>query len=339
MNNRIYLKRLYIIAALFLSYYGFHFNSISSDQKDHALSKQYFIIDIQNKSYEAIRNRKIAANIDHWSIIRCIEPITFTESEITRKNLVNAFEAPNSKGVVIYLESGNGGLLASCDPIVEAIRALKKQYDKPVIFVSASHICSADYSIALEADEIYTLSANGLCGSVGLLNVLGNSARVNNNLHYHNMYPDIKILYAGKYKLSYTDTLPFEHEVNEKAIRYMREYMADKFKQMHIDLLNKRKNLDLDLYKKHNIDQADTVTATIAVEMGLIDGILSTSELKARIGNCELFDYFTNTFATNFGDIELMNKIAEVEKVLDLQYNAAPENMYNTCVFFRNEIF
>lgn len=81
--------------------------------------------------------------------------------------LRDAFADPDTKGVVLDINSG-GGTPVQASIIHDAIIELKKKYHKKVVVVGEDLMASGAYFVAVSADKIY-VNPNSLTGSIGVI--------------------------------------------------------------------------------------------------------------------------------------------------------------------------
>jgi protease-4 len=93
------------------------------------------------------------------------------EQTASAKNVIaalkKAFESPKTKAVVLAIDSP-GGAPVEAERINDALTALKKKHDKPIVAVISNMGASAAYMVAMQADKIYA-GKYSLVGSIGAI--------------------------------------------------------------------------------------------------------------------------------------------------------------------------
>ncbi|MET0332767.1 MAG: S49 family peptidase [Rhizobacter sp.] len=93
------------------------------------------------------------------------------EQTASAKNVIaalkKAFESPKTKAVVLSIDSP-GGAPVEAERINDALAALKKKHEKPVVAVIGNMGASAAYMVAMQADKIYA-GKYSLVGSIGAI--------------------------------------------------------------------------------------------------------------------------------------------------------------------------
>ncbi len=146
----------------------------------------------------------------------------------TVKLLENAFREPQSKAIILRLNSGGGSPVVA-HQIYQAINRLKEHYNKK-IFVVIDDICvSGCYLIASAADEIYA-DKSSIIGSIGV--VISSFGVVN---AMQKLGIERRLYTAGQYKgfldpFSAEDTTITKHiqtEILDKSYRLFINYVKD----------------------------------------------------------------------------------------------------------------
>ena len=137
------------------------------------------------------------------------------------ERLEAAFADDSVSGVVMCLDSP-GGDAAGATEAHRKIKALRKQYDKPLFAYSNESMYSAAYSIGSAADEIWLPETGGV-GSVGVICMLLDKTKQNEKLGLN-----IKLLTSGARKAdSHADRELTDDVVDAMQSRV--DYLADVF--------------------------------------------------------------------------------------------------------------
>ncbi|MEA1961123.1 MAG: signal peptide peptidase SppA [Bacillota bacterium] len=83
------------------------------------------------------------------------------------RELEDAFRDPDTRGVLIRVNSPGGGVYESAE-VYEKILDLKQKYDKPYVVYMEQLAASGGYYISLPADAIYA-NRNSMTGSIGVI--------------------------------------------------------------------------------------------------------------------------------------------------------------------------
>ena len=96
-----------------------------------------------------------------------ISPYRIANSETLSKLLRQAISDKDVKGLLLLANSPGGSPVQSSE-VYQTIRALKKQYQKPILTVVADRCASGCYYIASATDEIYA-DKSSVVGSIGVI--------------------------------------------------------------------------------------------------------------------------------------------------------------------------
>ena len=192
--------------------------------------------------------------------------------------LRDAFDAPNSKAVVLLFNSP-GGSPVQAGIVNDEIRRLKALYDKPVYAVVEDMCASAAYYIAVGADRIYVDKAS-VVGSIGvLMDGFGFTGLMNK------LGIERRLLTAGKNK-GFLD--PFS--VQTESQRAHAQGLLNEIHQQFIATV--RQGRGTRLHETPETFSGLAWTGSQAVTMGLADGMGSLDSVARDVVNAEdIVDY------------------------------------------------
>jgi len=220
---------------------------------------------------------EIATEREHTAVVDVQGMIAdFTEANADNivSGLRRAFEAENSKGVIIRINSP-GGSPVQAAYVYDAIGRLRAEYpNKPVYAVVTDMCASGGYYIAAAADEIYA-NRSSLVGSVGvLMNGFGFTGTMDK------VGVDRRLYTAGEHK-GFLD--PFSPE-NESEVAHMQTLLDD----IHQHFITAVKEGRGDRLK----DNPDLFTGLVwtgeqGLEQGLVDGLGSPGYVAREVVGAE----------------------------------------------------
>ncbi|MEM7196171.1 MAG: S49 family peptidase [Pseudomonadota bacterium] len=110
-----------------------------------------------------------AVDLPHTALVEVSGPIgpQSTSADDINYSLKKAFEAPNSKAVVLRLNSPGGTPVQAAKIFEEVVRLRNQNDDKPIYAVITDVCASGCYYVAAAADEIYA-HPSSLVGSIGV---------------------------------------------------------------------------------------------------------------------------------------------------------------------------
>lgn len=195
--------------------------------------------------------------------------------------LTDAFEAKNSKAVVLRINSPGGSPVQSAY-VYDAIRQLRTKYPNKKLYAVITDIgASGAYYIAAAADQIYVSPAS-LVGSIGVImqgfGVQGLTQKIG---------IEDRTMTAGQHKAIMNPMAPISPE--EKAHV---QKMLDTIHQQFIAAVKQGRGQRL----KETPDMFSGLfwTGQQAVEMGLADGFGSVKTVGKLVGADEQVDYTQN---------------------------------------------
>lgn len=190
-----------------------------------------------------------------------------------------AYEAPKVKGIILRINSPGGSPVQSSYVYDEIMRLKAEHPDKPIYAVISDLGASAAYYIAAATDEIYANRAS-MVGSIGVLmdgyGFVGTLEKLG---------VERRLLTAGENK-GFLD--PFS-PVEETHKRHMRGILTD----VHDQFIKAVKDGRGDRLKNDpKLFSGLVWTGTQSVEMGLVDGLGSSSYVaRELIGAEKIVDY------------------------------------------------
>lgn len=193
--------------------------------------------------------------------------------------LRRAFEAENSKAVVLRINSPGGSPVQAGYVYDEIVRLREEYPDKKVYAVISDIGASGAYYIAAAADEIYANRAS-LVGSIGV---------VSGGFGFTNLMEKVGVerrLYTAGENKAFLD--PFSPEEPGEV-----EFWQDVLKNTHEQFIEYvRKGRGDRLVSDEKLFSGLVWTGEQALELGLVDGLGSTSWVaRELVGEEELVDY------------------------------------------------
>lgn len=227
-------------------------------------------------------NRTVSAGGSHTAVVNITGVISEGDdanADTIIEGLRAAFEAPNSKAVVMRINSPGGSPVQSAY-VYDEVRRLKAQYkDKKVYAVITDLGASGAYYIAASADEIY-VNPGSLVGSIGVIMQGFGVEGLMQKLGVEN-----RTLTAGEHKALMS---PFEPvKADEKA--HVKN-LLDQVHQQFITAVKQGRGQRL----ANNPDLFSGLfwTGQQAVELGLADGFGSLDSVaRTVVGAEEVVDY------------------------------------------------
>ncbi len=188
-----------------------------------------------------------------------------------REIMTEIFKNSNIKAVIIRINSGGGSASAS-DNMLNTLKELKKEHQKPVIFSFGTMAASGGYYIACTGDEIFS-SRGTITGSIGV--IFG-------KLSMKDLYKKLGISKEVIKMSEYADIFSESKDLNENERKLLQDgvdFMYSRFTDM---VMGARK------YKKEEIDSVSegrVFSGNQARPIRLIDEIggLSTAVEFARM--------------------------------------------------------
>lgn len=186
--------------------------------------------------------------------------------------LRQAFRADNSKAVMLLINSP-GGSPVQASMVYQEIQRLQKKFpDKPVYAVITDMGASGAYYIAAAADKIFASPAS-IVGSIGVIMAGFSFGKAIDKLGIKR-----RLLTAGEYKGMLDPFSPLGEKA-KKHINVMLERIHDQF----IAAVKAERADDLVAPKKHNLFSGLFWTGARALELGLVDGLKTPTEVAREV--------------------------------------------------------
>lgn len=217
-----------------------------------------------------------AGNSEHVALVELKDTISNDKrSDATAAKIIDllgkAFDAKGSMAVIIEINSPGGSPVQSAQ-IYREIERLKEKYPHKKVYAVAEDIAaSGAYYVAAAADEIYA-DANSMVGSIGVImggfgfTELMEKAGV-----------ERRVYTAGESK-AFMD--PFS-DVDSNTVPHLHGML----KGIHANFINAVKKGRGDRLKGQEAELFSGLvwTGTQALEMGLVDGLMSSQELARDV--------------------------------------------------------
>ncbi|HFC76648.1 MAG TPA: S49 family peptidase [Candidatus Moranbacteria bacterium] len=231
-------------------------------------------------SGETIGNNK------HTAIVE-IKGVISSETEASADNVISnlrdAFEHKSTAGVIIRINSP-GGSPVQAGYINDEIIRLKEKYPEIPLYAVTTDICaSGGYYIAVAADKIYADKAS-IVGSIGVLMSSFGFVGAMEKLGIER-----RLLTAGEHK-GFLD--PFS-PTKEEDIAHVKTAL-DNIHNQFIEVVKKGRGKRLQNADESQIFSGLVWTGEQAVEMGLVDGLGSSSYVAREIIKAEKLKNFTS---------------------------------------------
>jgi len=223
----------------------------------------------------------------HTALVE-IKGIISSETEASADKVIadlrDAFEHKNTAGVIIRINSP-GGSPVQAGYINDEIVRLRKKYPDIPLYAVATDICaSGGYYIAAAADKIYADKAS-IVGSIGvLMSSFGFVGAM------EKMGIERRLLTAGEHK-GFLD--PFS-PTKEEDIKHIKTAL-DNIHAQFIDVVKQGRGDRLKNAEELQIFSGLIWTGEQAVEVGLVDGLGSSSYVAREIIKAEKIKDFTST--------------------------------------------
>lgn len=177
---------------------------------------------------------------------------------------------PHVKAVLLRINSP-GGTVGAAQEIYARLKQLKDSKNVPVVAHIADVGASGAYYAALAADDIYA-NPGSLVGSIGV--ILGN---INVTKLAKNQGVAFDVYKSGPFK----DTLSMWRSATEEEKRRLQGVVDDVHDQFKTVLIQSR---GLDQKSAQELAQGQVFTGRQAAQLGLIDGIATSKEVIAMLG-------------------------------------------------------
>ena len=236
-------------------------------------------------------NDETASADTHTALIE-VQGIIASETEASADQIIsglrNAFKDDKTKGVILRINSP-GGSPVQAGYINDEIRRLRKKNPEIPVYAVATDICaSGGYYIAAAADEIYADKAS-VVGSIGVLMDGFGFVETMNKLGIER-----RLLTAGEHKGFLDPFSPMKEDDVEHIKTVLNDIHVQFIKQVkegrEKSLTNKGK---LELLDNPKLFSGLVWTGEQALELGLVDGLGSTSYVAREIIKAEKIKDFT----------------------------------------------
>lgn len=227
----------------------------------------------------------------HTALIE-VQGIIATDTEASADQIVSglrkAFKDDKTKGVILRINSP-GGSPVQAGYINDEIGRLRQKYPEIPIYAVATDICaSGGYYIAAAADEIYADKAS-VVGSIGVLMDGFGFVEAINKLGIER-----RLLTAGEHK-GFLD--PFS-PMKEEDVDHIKKLLDDIHVQFVEQVKDGRKKSLTDKGKLELLENSELFSGLVwtgeqALELGLIDGLGSSSYVAREIIKAEKIKDFT----------------------------------------------
>ena len=177
-----------------------------------------------------------------------------------------AQQDPDVRGILLDVNTG-GGEAAGCFELAAFIREVAE--DKPTLAFVNSRSLSAGYAIASGAQQIYAQPSASI-GSIGVLITHWNYAK-----WLEKIGDEVTFVYAGAHKVDGNPYQPLPDEVREKF-----QASVDATYEDFVTLVAAHRSIDAQAVRDTEADIFDTAQAEA---LGLIDGVVSVTDLPALL--------------------------------------------------------
>ncbi|WP_175865564.1 S49 family peptidase [Burkholderia cepacia] len=192
-----------------------------------------------------------------------------TSAQVVSKQLTDA-ENDETVGQILMVFNTPGGSVYGTAELGEVINRVKAS--KPVIGVAQSLAASAGYWLLSQCTEAYC-SPGGEVGSIGVYSGYQNIRKAMEMAGV-----DIQLFSAGKYK---TEMSPFSDGLSPDAVAYQ-EQRAQDYYAMFTKAVAKGRKVPV-ASVRNGMGQGRVLGAQAALEVGMIDGILSIDGVVGKM--------------------------------------------------------
>lgn len=228
----------------------------------------------------------------HTALVE-INGVIAANADASADNIISglrkAFKDKNTKAVIMRINSPGGSPVQS-GYINDEIKRLRKKYPKIPLYAVATDLCaSGGYYIAVAADKIYADKAT-IIGSIGVLMSGFGFVKAMEDFGIER-----RLLTAGKNK-GFLD--PFS-PAKQSDINHVK-VLLEEIHQQFINQVKKGRKKSLDAKgQSHLLDNPELYTGLVwtgekALELGLIDGLASSSYLAREIIKAKKIKNFTH---------------------------------------------
>ena len=251
----------------------------------------YLTVLVPDWDYFIEGNEEILGRGQHTAVVE-VEGIIAADTEASADKIISglrkAFKDKDTAGVVVRINSP-GGSPVQAGYINDEMRRLRQEYPDIPLYAVATDLCaSGGYYVAAAADEIYADKAS-VVGSIGvLMNGFGFVDAM------EKLGVERRLLTSGEHK-GFLD--PFS-PVNQADVDHVKGVLKDVHEQFITQVKQGReKSLTakgkLELLENPELFSGLVWTGEQAVELGLVDGLGSTSYVAREIIKAEKIKNFT----------------------------------------------
>ncbi|RKZ74300.1 MAG: signal peptide peptidase SppA [Gammaproteobacteria bacterium] len=244
-----------------------------------------------NMNWDALFSATELSSDKHTALIE-VQGIIASDTEASADNIIEglrkAFKNDDTKGVIIRINSP-GGSPVQAGYIYDEMKRLRQKYPDIPVYAVATDLCaSGGYYIAAAADEIYADKAT-IVGSIG---VLMNSFGFVDAMEMLGV--ERRLMTAGEHK-GFLD--PFSPMKNEDVI-HVKNVLNDIHQQfIKVVKTGREKSLTakgkVTLLDNPKLFSGLVWTGEQAIELGLVDGLGSSSYVAREIIKAEKIKNFT----------------------------------------------
>ncbi|RKZ37463.1 MAG: signal peptide peptidase SppA [Gammaproteobacteria bacterium] len=242
-------------------------------------------------NWDALFSATELSNDKHTALVE-VQGIIASDTEASADNIIEglrkAFKNDDTKGVIIRINSP-GGSPVQAGYIYDEMKRLRQKYPDIPVYAVATDLCaSGGYYIAAAADEIYADKAT-IVGSIG---VLMNSFGFVDAMEMLGV--ERRLMTAGEHK-GFLD--PFSPMKNEDVI-HVKNVLNDIHQQfIKVVKTGREKSLTakgkVTLLDNPKLFSGLVWTGEQAIELGLVDGLGSSSYVAREIIKAEKIKNFT----------------------------------------------
>lgn len=241
----------------------------------------------------------------------------------TLNSIKNMIEDENNKGIILYINSGGGGVYES-DELYLTLKDYKEKTGRPIYAYYAQSAASGALYVSMAADEIY---ANRMTttGSIGVRMTSYNAKEFMDKLGIKEI-----TVASGENKNMLSPT----SETTDEHIQIVKD-MIDESYDVFVKIISDERGIPLDNVKE--MADGRIYTSSQALELNLIDAISTYDDFmgyimdKPEFINCEFTEgyYPTNSFLSRFlssiperpkTQLDLLTDVLEKSESYQLNY-------------------
>ncbi len=242
----------------------------------------FFIKAKHTPTYDLFGQKTSLMTPQHIALVRLNGVIADNElanAESLNATLRKAMSSDDVKGIILLANSPGGSPVQSSE-VYKTIRALKKEYNKPILTSVGDTCTSGCYYIISATDEIYA-DESSVVGSIGVISQGFGYGELAKKLGI-----DLRTITAGENK----DFMNPARPMTEKEISFLKDQLSN-IHQTFITAVKtargKRLAQDPELFS------GLFWVGEKAKKLGLIDGFATPVEVAKKIGNYPVYDYMS----------------------------------------------